>query len=233
MFEAPVRRFCDTYRQHSPGADHRVWAVLFGQSETPEIEAIFKGMPVDFIRYDGGGMDIGAAQSCARFLEPDFFTVNFTSRAYFHRPGWLGVLARAREQYGQGLYGLSSSREGGRFHICTRGYSLDAGDFARYPTEIVSRNQGVYFECGEHSLTEWCREQGLRGYVVTFCGVTNWEWTVAELTPEVQSFRVGDQSDMLVWDRHTDIFRDADLDEKRRLYSLMVGNSLSEAPVTL
>jgi hypothetical protein len=221
VFQPFVSRFTETYRRYKPRIPHVLNAVVFGKYPVEEVWRLFEGLPVMLSRYDGGGMDIGAAQAIARSAHPDDFQVNFTSRAYFHRDLWLEELFTARYGYGQGIYAMSASHEGGRFHLCTRGYATDSGTFARYPTEIVSRDQGVFFECGDGCFSAWAKDLGFPQRVVTFSGV----YPAEKAFDDPNGFRQGDQSSVLTWDRHTDIYRDADPETKASLQSLMLGKA--------
>jgi len=218
IFRSPVKRFCDTWRLHPPGYKCLVAAVTCNGDADRETQEMFDGIPVDFIRYDGDGADIGAAQRAARIFN-DSFIMCCTSRVYFHCEGWLRRLVVAREAVGPGLFGAFASKEGGRLHIGTRGHCLDASDLNDYPTKIESRNQGVYFECGEGCLLDYMEAKGRPAMVVGWGGV----YSRAEWFQNPNGFRKGDQSDCLFFDRHTQIWENADEAERKRLTALMVG----------
>lgn len=151
--------------------------------------------------------------------------MNLTTRCYAHRAGWLLPLLRTRLAVGPGLYGMSCSMEGGNFHICTRGHAYDVEDFALYPHRITSRNQGVFFECGEGSLTDFFFR--LRGcaYVVHFDSYQKYVPYADERLAVPGGFRCGDQSEMLLWDKHSDYYRDAPPEEKHLLEDMAHGQS--------
>lgn len=173
---------------------------------------MFYGLPVTFLPYGDEGCDIGSAQCLAQLLD-DEFMVCMTSRCYFWREGWLKRLVTAREAIGPDLFGCFASKESGKLHLCTRAYCMDAADFRMYPVKITSRNQGVFFECGEGNLLEWFEARGKKGWIVGWSGVHDkLEWFKVP-----DRFRNGDQSDCLVFDRHTDYYRDADDKEKKLL----------------
>ncbi len=217
MFKPYIQRFCDTWRQYPPGVRCTLFAVTQGVDSTDEIRDIFTGLPTRFVRHDHG-MDLGAQQYIA-MMSDDAFQVNMTSRCYFHRENWLARMVSARIKHGPALYGISTSREGGRMHICTRGHAYDVDTFKLYPHDITSRNQGVFFEVGSGNLLKFYRRIGMEGYVVFWCG----ERMVDDLTFIEGGFRDGDQGQMLFFDKHTDYYAAADDQEKERLRSLMLG----------
>ncbi len=143
------------------------------------------------------------------------FLINMTSRCYLHREGWLKRYMEARTKYGPGLYGASASHEGGTPHICTRAYALDASLIRDYPHLIDTRAKGQKFECGEWCLTSWIKSRKLPTMQVT------WDSEQDEAhwrDPKEQGiYRRNNQSAMLVWDRHSDLYRDASAEEKIRL----------------
>lgn len=218
-----AQRFADTYRKHPPGYPHVVTVVVNGKEVTPDIVELFQGLPVEFKIYEGAGMDLGSQQMAAS--EGDHFQVNMTSRMYFHREGWLNRMASARETYGPGLYGMTASHEGGKLHLCTRGFAYDAKDFREYPHQITSRNQGVFFECGDGCLLEWYQARKQPVIVVGWDGVygNHNSMGLDDYFTAPGGFRDGDQRNVLCFDRHTDYYRDADFEEKKRLERLFRG----------
>lgn len=171
------------------------------------------GRIVQCVNYNENGCDIGSAQYASELLKENAFMVNMTSRCYFHREGWLKRLLEARNKHGKGLYGVSASWEGGKPHICTRAYCMDSEDFTRYPHIIDTREKGQKFEVGEWCITDWFRQQDLSTIQVTFDG----EQHQADWRKPDNIFRKGDQTNCLVWDRHTLIYQEADANDKRRL----------------
>jgi hypothetical protein len=226
LFEPFVRRFCDTYRKFPPQIPHFIAASICGKNyDAEQIWRHFEGMPVIHRIYEGAGMDIGSAQEAARYISQECFLINLTTRCYFHRDAWLEYLMEAVTFWGyHRMYGISCSREGGKLHVCTRGYCMTVKAFQDYPHKIVSRDQGVFFELGDGSITDWHRETfKVEPLIVQFGD--RFAADVFELghchLPE--GFRLGDQKNMLLWDKHSDAFADADAKERHRLYNLMLG----------
>jgi hypothetical protein len=224
LFRPYVKRFTDSLRQHDPGCDYEVAAIVNSRADTlddawihlQELAVMFDGLPWNRYHYQGAGCDIGSFQWFARQQTENVFMVCCVTRVYSHRAGWLKKLVTARETLGPGLYGTSASRESGKLHVCTRAYAFDSEDFKKYPHNITSRDQGVFFECGDGCLYEWFGEW--RSFVVYWGGCFDVEASniAYALTPD-NIYRRGKQTNCLVFDRHTDAYRDADETEKRRL----------------
>lgn len=212
-------RFTNTFRDFPPGTDYKLIVAVNGGKLIDDIACWFYNINTTFVDYDGLGCDIGSAQHIANHLMiDDAFIVAMTSRCYFHRQGWLRRFMEAREKHGPGLYGASASYEGGTPHICTRAYGLDASLFRKYPHLIDTRAKGQKFEVGEWCLTTWFRSQALPTIQVTWDGEQDFQHWRA--TAETAIYRRGGQSAMLVWDRHSDLYRDASPEEKIKLESM-------------
>lgn len=218
LFKPYVERFIATYKQFPPEHDHELIAVVNGSRPTNEVTAMFEGLPVRFALYDGEGADIGSFQDVASKLD-DGFMVCCVTRVYFHKAGWLRRMMEARTGYGAGLYGTSASEEGGALHVCCRCYGMDVDIFKRYPVAITSRDQGTFFELGEGNLLNFFRKHRFAAKIVHWNCVCDPE----DARNFAKTFRLGDQSNMLVWDKHTDIFRDASHSDKRVMHAKMVG----------
>lgn len=229
-----AQRFVDTYKKFPPGHPHLLTVVVNKGAVNGEIIELFFGLPVEFIVYDGDGMDLGSQQLVAQ--KENHFQVNMTSRMYFHRAGWLERLVQVRDTYGPGLYGMSASYEGGKLHVCTRGFCYDSKDFREYPTEITSRDQGVFFECGEGCLLEWYQARKQPYGIVTWdsafvagkCRHCN-ERPTSSFDVYMLSkngFRDGAQQQMLCWDKHSDAYMTADVEEQGRLRAALMWNGI-------
>lgn len=226
VFTPFARRWVDTYKKFSVGHPHRI-VVVFGidnhtDDATEEDKAIFEGLPCDFITYRGGGIDCGSAQFASQYITSEFM-VGMTSRVYFHREGALRRLVEAFTKHGGGLVGSTGSYEACPVpprtfpnpHLRTVWYGMSPLKFRKFPYEIKSREDAHHFEAGNWNVTRWFLEHGWPVRAVT------WDKTygVDEFRhPELANgFRRGDQSDCLVWDRHTAIYDAADNAKKREL----------------
>ncbi len=216
-----AKRFANTFAKFPPGMRCKPVVVLNKcqfDSQKNIVFDIFDPIAAVYESYDGDGYDLGSQQMVAKKY-PGHFQINCTSRNYFWKADWLPPIYIARRMMGPGLYGVSASREGGNLHICTRGHCYDTDDFSKFPWEVKSRNDGVKFEVGPTgSLTNWYRDNGKPVRVV------NWLPNGESVTMEIDRFdqvpncfRRGDQSGMLMWDRHSDLFRDANPQQKKEL----------------
>lgn len=207
-----IHRFTNTLRSFDPGVMYDLVAVCCNADPTDTIKFCFRDLPVTFLRYDGAGADLGSQQFVANQM-PGCFQVNMTSRCYFHREDWLLQYVTARNVLGPALYGASASWQCGRLHLCTRGHAYDTDDFVKYPHLINSRELGPMFEVFDGCVLRWFEENDRSAYVVHWGkALPKDKWFT-----EPNRFRNGDQSAMLIWDKHSDIYRDADPEEKERL----------------
>lgn len=217
-FRDKVERFTRTFKEHPPGMRCEVIAVANWGGPTDEVREMFYGIPCHWDSYFGHGCDGGTWQHVARAINPDDFLICSTSRAYFHRSGWLAQMMAARHTYGEGVYTTSASYECG-LHACMRFFGVDAKYFKAYPVEMTCR-EGHDFETGVRGPIP-----GFGQFVANAGGkqmVCTWEgpFEKPDWFAPANRFRNGDQSNMLVFDRHTDIYRDASPDEKRHLEAM-------------
>jgi len=219
-FRSGVIRFAKTYRQFPPTIEHEVCAMCCHGGPNDELREIFREIPVRFVPYTENGTDSGSAQFLARSLPKEDFIVGLTSRCYFHRHGWLERLVEARREHGPGLYATSANRQGHPLHLCLRTYALDCGVFSAWPYTINRRPMCYFFESGEghpenKNFTNWVEEQDLVTKLVLFTGA----FDKPDWFNQPNCFRKGDQSNVLIWDWHTDMYRDASLLQKLRMKS--------------
>lgn len=234
LFKPFVKRFVNTYGQFDPGAEHELWVVLNKSDLSPpliDVVSEFYKVKCHFLTYEGGGADIGSFQYFAKQAMPCFMVCCVT-RVYFHREGWLARLVEARQTLGPGLVGTSASYEGGRFHLCTRCYAMDSDLFAGYPVVIDSRDLGTFFEIGRGNinggLADWfLNVLKLPVSIWFFNGGLFFDPKVFPLVTEnplfKNGFRDGNQSNLLVWDKHSDAYAIASAEGKEYLNGLMTG----------
>jgi hypothetical protein len=179
---------------------------------------LFYGIKVRFFEYYASGEDAGVYQQIVNAQSENALVVFMTSRCHFHRAGWLAKLVEAREKHGPAMYGMAANRETWPLHICGRGTTFDSHDFKFYPHRLDDKaRDGQFFEVGKNNpdgtLLDWAERRGLPGKLVMFDGV----YDKPDWFKPANRFRNGDQSNVLVWDKHTDIFANADEAEKARL----------------
>ena len=212
IYNAGAKRFAETYIQHPPDYEHRLILLDSNGGFTPEIARLFGGIKYDVIPYFGSGWDIGAQFYAALTMPPDDWIMGFSSWAHFRRRGWLSAFAEARDIHGDGLYASTISLENTP-HVRGTGYFLRCGRFQRYPYGINSRAETFKWEWGPNSLTKWFIREGHGVWVVAPNGVLSFD----EARTMDNGFRKGDQSNIWTFDKHTDLFEQADPAHKSAL----------------
>lgn len=214
-FAPYAARFVQSWQEHPVGGDAGLMVVFGGDNYTAEDQSLFP-CAQQFAAYTGRGIDIGTTQFATKHYIGDFI-IGCTSRIYFHRAGAAQRLIEARMKYGRGLYGAVGSYEACPVdpiafrcpnpHLRTVWYGMDATDWKKYPFIINNRVEAHHFEAGKWNVTRWFLDRGLPVRMVTWGG----EFEVHEFRhPKIlNAFRRGDQTDMLVWDKHSDAWAKA------------------------
>ena len=207
-YEAPTRRFLETYRTFRPQIPHRLGIVNCGAIEN---DCFIAHQADEQYFYTGTGWDSGAYQEVGRNLSCDL-VVCFNSFAYFWRPKWLEPVAEAYAKYGPGVYGFSASFENSP-HLRSPAICFSPEVIKKYPHTIDSRQKTWEFEARSLNFSLWALANQFPVILVTAnetCRIHQWR-----IPPNI--FRRGDQSNVLVWDRHTDIYAKASAEEKQIL----------------
>lgn len=228
-FERFARRYVESYLKYPPWCEHEFVVAPMNGEMRPTDYNIFEELHPSYMDVTNSGLDIGCAQQVSKYLSCNYdgqydFAVFSTSRVYFHRPGWLKRLVDAREKYGDGLYGATGSYEcpngePEKFpnpHMRTVLYGCNPKHMAElavlYP--VTDRASAHSFEAGDHNFARWFKEKGMPVKMVTWAG----EWDEPYWrAPHGCFFRQSNQSNILCFDRHSDAYRDASPEEKRRL----------------
>jgi hypothetical protein len=216
-FHLDVVRFTRTLWEFDAGEDYRLRVMCAWGVPDEYQRKLFGGIPTDFITYDGPGLDTGSAQFSADQMTENNFMVCFTTRHYFWKDGWLKRLCDARREFGPGLYGICANRETYPLHLCLRCFGIDSDDFKRYPFHINSKVRCHEWEV--YYALKWMRSLGHATKLVAWDGV----WDELDWFTRPNRWRHGDQSNLLVWDAHSDHFAQADEAEKQRLIRLNDG----------
>jgi hypothetical protein len=217
-----AKRFAATYRQFPAGIEHELIIGLVGcggELFSGISSTIFKGIKHRTI--DCASVK-GWDSTCHRFIAGQIdadFVVCCASTVHFKRTGWLKLMVDARKQYGEGLYGSAASLEV-RPHIRTGFFGCDRKNLIQYDQPIRNRKEGGLFEKGPNSITLWHWRHYLPAVMVA--------WDYASYCPEDWTpcgsrFRHGDQSNLIAFDRHEDIFDHADSWEKTILTNAASG----------
>lgn len=212
-------RWLDSYIKFKPAIPHELVVVDSDVAAPPGKH----GEHTDrFMVYTGGGWDCGIWQMVGREIDADLLVCCNTSTHYMHA-GWLGRFAEAVGQYGPGLYGPLASLS---FypHIRTPCMVFSPEVIRGYPNVVDSRQKTYGFEClaGPDNFTLWCDRNGYPPRMVTWDGCYEMgEWREPE-----NVFWKGDQSNLVVKDRHADRYDFAGELEKDRMTKEANGPSL-------
>jgi hypothetical protein len=207
-YASPTQRFFETYQKFKPTIPHRLGVINCGKITDDS----FQMKPADDqYFYAGTGWDVGAYQEVSRTLDCDL-VVCFNSFVYFWRPGWLEPVVEAYAKHGSGVYGFSASYENSP-HLRSQSICYGPEVMRGYPHLISSRRKTIEWESQCLNFSMWALVSMIPVILVTAneqCRIQHWR------TPP-NIFRRGDQSNCLVWDRHTDIYANASPAEKLEL----------------
>ena len=200
------QRWVETYKQFAPGASHELVVVSCGAKPHSEMMRMYEGLECRFETYLGAGSDIGACQDVMKRVDADF-VLCMSTPVYFWKSGWLDKIVKARESFGDGLYGPMASYQE-RPHIRTSCWGVSPKTFQDYPHIIDTREKCCWAEASEHNnegwqISDWFNNKGLKTMMVTWDEVLSKRYW--RTPPNI--FRRGDQSNCIVWDQHVDVYR--------------------------
>lgn len=197
QYHAAAERFVRTYKEFPAGIEHDLLIVRCN-GIIPDIQ-IYDGIQHRIMDYNGTGWCSGAHQRAAQVSFADFM-VFCCARTHFWKVGWLKRFVEAREQFGDGFYGSMAGE--GTPHLRTNFYGLNPKVLADYPHPLDSRLATHRLESLDWNLSKQFYDEGKPSKLVTWDGTYDLpEWR----TPK-NGFRMGNQSDCLVLDRHSSIF---------------------------
>lgn len=210
LYDGVTARWLDTYRRFMPATPHDLVVV---DSDVAAPKGEHADFSDDFRVYTGGGWDCGIWQWLAKTSDADLLVCLNTS-SYLHRPGWLERFAEAFTEHGPGLYGSMSSFYLSP-HIRTPVYVFPPEIMRDYPVLCDSREKTYTFECAgmKQTFTSHCLAKGLPVKLVTWDECLD----LADSRKPDNIFRRGDQSNILVKDRHCDNYEASDEAGKREL----------------
>lgn len=221
-----ARRFAETYKKHPAGHEHRLFLINSNGGYTPQIADVFSGIEHQTIVYNGSGWDIGAQQFAALSMDPEDWILAGSSWTYFKEDNWLKPFGEAIDRHGEGFYGAMTSFEHSP-HVRGTAYLIRCGLYQRYPHGINSREDSWKWEADPKiSLTNWVISKDIPVWLVTR----------SEVVPLLKSrqpdniFRRGDQSNILIFDKHTDVYDKAGDDEKKMLSDMADYSIFPDAP---
>lgn len=208
------RRFLDTYKQFKPQIPHELMVVDVagdGTLNPPPNDSLFDEVATMHVIHSGTGSDCGAYQAVASKLNADL-VVCCNTIVHFWRHGWLEPIVNAASQNGIGIYGPTASYQFNH-HIRTPCIGFHPQVLYDYPHICDTRDKAVQFESGPENITLWARKRGYPCLMVTESQCYEEpDWR----TPD-NIFRSGDQSNCLVWDRHTELYAKASPESQKQL----------------
>ena len=235
MFNSPIgivetfELFMASYRAMQAGLAHDLIVVFkgFGDRDKAPAEALLEGVRHTVVEVDDSGFDVGPYLEVAR--ETAYERMGFlNSFSRILAPSWLAHLSSALDtQPRAGLVGATGSWEGiaaevpfPNYHLRTTGFLVDRAllvdlDF----WDMSEKFDDNLFEAGPRSLTRQILSRGLEPYVVDRSGraFAKEDWDRSD------TFRVGEQAGLLIADRRTDAYQDADPERRgwlqRRAFS--------------
>jgi hypothetical protein len=178
----------------------------------PVVREIWEGVPAWFVEHrPPPERDWEWAIQTTLAEYPCDFMVGFCSRAFFHRPGWLKRVVDARLQYGDGFYGSMASYAGCPLqthpapnpHLRGTMWAFDMNTIREFPYQVLKMEDEYRLECGEWNLSLYYEAIGKPAMLVTFDGC----YARPDWDNPANTFRKGDQSNLLNWDRHTEAYR--------------------------
>ena len=125
----------------------------------------------------------------------------FGACAHFRRANWLARMVSIEQMNGVGLYGTLANNEV-RPHIRTTGFFCPPVLLNQYAGSTDTKTEQYQFEHGENCITNIALRSNLKTMLVT------WDkaWESHEWHAAPNSFRSGDQSNCVTFDKHTDIY---------------------------
>jgi hypothetical protein len=216
-------RFLDSHRAHPAGTAHRLALLLAGPDEdrSPWREAF--GTDADEVIDLGLGMDLGHYRDAVERVVADrYLFLNTVSEVL--ADDWLAHMERALDKPEVGIVGATGSYESPNAvrpgplrrlrpghppfpnpHLRTNGFALERDLLLSldWPTGM-SRQQTVALEGGTNSLTRQVRARGLEAMVVGRDGVAY----PVDRWKESETFRSGDQRNLLIADNRTRHFQE-------------------------
>jgi hypothetical protein len=207
-FETFTRRFIETYTAHPAGVEHQLIVGVVGQDLNGSRRRAFDSLKCRFMDLPADGWGITCFQKIARNLDSNF-AVFCEAKTYFHRAGWLEKMVEARMSFGEGLYGGSGHSLECFPHLRTALFGCHPKALSSF-RPITTREEAGRFEHGKDNFTNSFKSCA---HSVMWDGVLHYPFNMVTKN----NFRDGDQSNLLAFDRHTDLYSDATEERKRIL----------------
>jgi hypothetical protein len=234
----PLRRFAASYRTHPAGLDHRLVLLFKGFGDdgptAAHLEAV-ADLAYERMTYDRPTFDLPAYAAAAAALDASHVCF-LNSESELAGDGWLAVLHAALDDRAVGAVGATGSYESPRSinplrrrrwprfpnpHLRTNAFMLGRELMVglRWP-EVRTKSRAWELESGRAGFTRQVWSHRLHTLVVGRDGTAYQppEW------PASATFRSGDQSNLLIADKRTRQWVQADADLRARLSRLAWGD---------
>jgi hypothetical protein len=232
-----VQRFVDSYAQHPAGAEHRLVIAACGESADAPLEPLlakFAALEHEVAHFDGPRIDL---QTYFEVVGRDHSSQEFVFMNSYCRPlsgNWLKIFLDGLRTDGVGIVGAGGTYEtivrnmrwplGLRYfwafngfpnpHVRTSCFAISRKSIGLIDwPEVRTKRDAWKFESGRKSITRQLAGEGLRALVVGRDGkryeVDDWR--------QSETFRSGEQQNLLVADLRSDDYAQADAAERARL----------------
>ncbi|VVC53491.1 protein of unknown function [Beijerinckiaceae bacterium RH AL1] len=234
-YEASFDRFVGSYARHPAGMDHRLVVLMKGFRS--EIDAArerrrFESLGARVLDVDDAGLDIGAYIAAAREIESEYLCF-LNTHAEILADNWLSALYEHVRRDDVGVVGATGSLETLESpgvprttfpnpHIRSNAFMLKRSLFLDLAGSLTIRDKvdAYIFESGADSFTRRIVGRGLETLVVGKNGraYQPYDWVRSD------TFRLGEQSNLLVADNQTRRYAEGDREEREMLYRFAWGD---------
>lgn len=210
-YDESTKRFLKTYLQHKPKIPHDVLVVNCGGYKP---DTLLDSIANDYVTSIGTGFDCGTYQEVNCALLKYDLVVAMNTHVYFWRDNWLEPIVAAARHHGPGFYGPTASYERNP-HLRTPCIAYHPGLMSEYPTYPKNRDECGDCEAGPNNFALWSDNRGFPTLLITGDGKA-WAKQMWRHPPNI--FRRGDQSNILIFDRHIDVYKES-TNEQKILYA--------------
>ena len=208
------QRFVNSYRYNSAGINHSLYIIFKGFSKNTDLKkakTIFSNVKYNCIFLQDNGLDIGAYIELSRMIKEDYISVFNTSSEILTK-NWLLKLVVNLELPNIGLVGATGSYECleqiktkintfPNIHIRSSAFLLERKLFVNLTNNItITKKLDAYrFESGPESLTRQILGMDKKILIVG----RNGRGYSPEFWPRSNTFRLGNQNNLLIADNQT------------------------------
>jgi hypothetical protein len=217
------RRFIDSYRRFPESMEHDLLVIFKGFPDSPSKEHYYRALAgvrfLEMARRDVG-YDIGSfRQACRDYVYEYYLFLGSFCR--IQCAGYLtSVLACLRTARRAGVVGASGSWESGvsgqfpNYHVRTCAFIISrcVAEKVYWPW-VVTKKEAFQFEHGRWGLTRQILAMGLEPYIVGSDG----QWYAKDEWPLSGTYRVGEQANLMIADKQSDLYAAAGREMRSRL----------------